>query len=39
MKSLIIPFIVLAFPFFAVAQEPAAPAEWRQADFAANAYR
>jgi serpin B len=39
MKSLIIPFIVLAFPSFAVAQEPAAPAEWRQADFAANAYR
>ena len=39
MKYLIVPFLVLAFSPFAFARQPASCAEWRQADFAANAYR
>ena len=39
MKSLIVTSLVLAFSSFAFAQEPAKRVEWRQADFAANAYR
>ena len=39
MKYLIVPFLVLVFSPFAFARQPASCAEWRQVDFAANAYR
>ena len=39
MKNLIVSSLVLVFSSFAFAQEPAKRVEWKQADFAANAYK